>query len=126
MISITVRERPDRKHLQLAYTDPMTGAVRTKSAQTSDWKIAERAAAKWEDEIKQQHGLTDTNWQYFRRRYEDEHLATLRKNTAQTYGHALDKFESIVGMPRSLQLINSSVLSQFSAESITAPCSMVH
>lgn len=113
-IRVNVRRRPDRHALQLAWTDPLTGNVRTRSAGTSRWKEAERAAARLEAELAQHHGLTATSWDVFRTRFEDEHLATLRPSSRQIYGHALDAFERAIGRPRDLHSITSSVLSRYS------------
>lgn len=115
MIAVRVRERADREHLQLAYTDPLTGSTRTKSAGTSDWKAAERAAAAWENELRQSHGLTGITWDMFRTRFEDEHLATVKPSTAKQYRYSLDRFEKEIGCPRDIRGINASTLSKFSA-----------
>lgn len=111
-MKVTVRSRTDREHLQLAYTDPITGQIKTKSAGTSDWKKAEREAAKWESEISRGDGKS-TGWESFRDRFEGEYITTLRKSTRVEYISTLNKFESLIGSPRSMQSVNASVCSEF-------------
>jgi integrase len=111
---VRVRKRPDRRFLQLAFTDPLTGLVKTKSAGTSNWKAAERAAAKWELEISHGQG-TATNWEWFRVRFEDEYLTAKPYATSKEYLGTLNKFENIVGSVKSVNLITASVCSKFMA-----------
>lgn len=119
-IRVHVRERKDRRFLQLAYTDPLTGQVKTKSAGTDKWKEAERAAARWESELLQAHGLAPVGWEVFRQRFEDEHLAGLEKDSKRGYHAALNHFERIIGTPRDISNINASIISQFRMELRTA------
>ncbi len=114
--TVRVRHRPDREHLQLAFTDPLTGRTLTKSAGSSKPKDAERAAAVWELELSQRSGLTTTGWDIFRSRFEDEHLETVGQGTAKQYMYALDRFAQIIGRPRDINLINGSTMSQFAAQ----------
>ena len=115
-IRVTVRQRPDRDNLQLAYTDPITGRTRTRSANTINWKKAERAAANWESELQSFHGLASTSWEIMRRRFADEHLANLSKSSISNYMYALNKFEKLVGKPRDVNSINASVISNYAAK----------
>jgi len=114
-IRVNVRERSDRHHLQLAYTDPITGKIKTRSANTKDWDKAQRAAARWENELNNQQ-ITNLSWNVFRRRFEDEHLATLSRNTRSNYMYGMNKFEKLVGEPRDISLINASLISQYTAK----------
>lgn len=113
---VRVRERPDRQNLQLVYTDPMTGRSKTRSAGTSDWKAAERAAAKWEAELDSGGGFAATSWDVFRTRFEDEYLPEKRPSTRREYMTALNHFEAVIGSPRDVNAINASVVSRFRAE----------
>lgn len=112
MIQVHVRKKPNRP-LQLYYVDPLTGQDRTKSARTHDWKEAERAAAKWEQEIAAGYAQLDANWEHFRIRFEDEHLAGLAPATKSAYGTALNAFEKWAGKARTMNGITPSVLSRF-------------
>src|SRR5262245_46328860 len=81
-VSVTVVRFPDRKNLMLRYIDPVTGKQKHKSAETTNKRDAERAAAKWEAELLA--GVVDcrkVTWQRFRERYENEVLASLAENT---------------------------------------------
>lgn len=111
---VRVRKRPDREHLQLAYTDPLTGSVKTKSAGTSNPKEAERAAARWESELQAVAG-GDCRWEAFRMRFEDEHLSSKKKSTIRSYTSTLNIFEDHIGQVRSVESITASVCSQFAA-----------
>lgn len=115
MIRVHVRKRPDRPYFQLAYTCPITGRVKTKSAGTSDKKEAERAAAKWELEIQEGAGSGGCPWDIFRHRFEVEHLADAPPHTRTTYLNALNHFEREIGHVRDIGKIDASVISRFSA-----------
>ena len=115
MIRVTVRNRPDRKHLQLAYTDPLTGKIRTRSAKTSDPKQAERAAATWEAELAARVVGSRCSWDAFRTRFHDEYQLD-NANTMREYSGTLSKFEQLIGSVRDINLIDSSVCSRFQAE----------
>ena len=115
MIRVTVRKRPDRKHLQLAYTDPLTGSIRTRSAKTSDPKQAERAAATWESELSARVVGDRCSWDAFVTRFHDEYQLD-NANTRKEYAATLNKFETLIGAVRDINSIDSSVCSRFQAE----------
>jgi len=115
MIRVTVRKRPDRKHLQLAYTDPLTGSIRTRSAKTSDPKQAERAAATWESELSARVVGARCSWDAFVTRFHDEYQLD-NANTRKEYAATLNKFELLIGAVRDVNSIDSSVCSRFQAE----------
>lgn len=112
---VKVRKRPDRNHLQLYYTDHITGKIRTKSAGTADWDDAQRAAQRWEDEVLSLGNPAATSWEVFRVRYEDEHTANLSAGSQASITAALNHFESIIGKPRRIELIDTSTISRFSS-----------
>ena len=115
-MNVKVRQRPDRKFLQLAYTDPVTGSVKTKSAKTTDWKKAERAAATWEAEIAAGNGTGSVSWSDFRERFELEHIQNKSKNSQQNYKLSLDRFEELIGNPRDIKHINASLVSKYATK----------
>jgi hypothetical protein len=51
-IKVTVIRYPDRENLVLAYTCPVSGKRKTKSAGMANEKDAWKEAAKWEDELR--------------------------------------------------------------------------
>jgi len=119
MIRVQVRQKPGRA-LQLYYVDPLTGLDRTRSSNTHDWKEAERAAAKWEEEVAAGHAQANATWDQFRERFEDEHLPGLAPATRAAYGTALNAFEKWVGKARTMNGITVSVLSKFQAALLAA------
>jgi predicted transcriptional regulator len=74
---------PDRDNLVMMYRDPFTRRQVTKSAGTANQKAAEKAAAKWEDDL--QNGRykapSRVTWEEFRDKYESEVLSGLAPNT---------------------------------------------
>ncbi len=115
-IKVRVWNRPDRKNLQLIYIDPMSGRTVSKSAKTDNPKDAERAAFKWELELKKLNGILDSDWKNFRNRYEDEHLATISKSARNLAIYSLNRFEKHVGQPKNMRSITTSVISQFASK----------
>lgn len=116
MIKVRVRSRTDREHLQLVYTDPLTGNRRTKSAGTDNWTKAERAAAKWEVEVNSSTTVSNLSWDHFRVRFEDEYMAHKADSTQTAYASSLNHFEKIIGRVRRVSLIDASLISKFQAE----------
>jgi len=114
MIHVSVRAKPDREKLQLYYVDPLTGRDVTRSANTSVWKEAERAAAKWEAELEQQGASTPTalSWEQFRQYYEDTHLASKSPKTQVASCSSMNWLERAIGKPKLLQLIDSIVIAK--------------
>jgi integrase len=115
-IRVLVRKKPDRQTLQLYYVDPLTGLDRTKSAKTNNWKDAERAATNWETKLAERAVEEDPSWDKFRSRYEDEYLASKGARTQETGKGGLNNFERLMGHPRRLSAVTSSILSTFAAE----------
>jgi len=115
LISVRIRYKPDRANLELYYVDPLTGNERTKSARTRDRREAERAAAVWENQLRQGADLSGTSWDVFRKRFEREHLGSKAKSTKQTTCGSLNNFERLIGHPRRVQDVTTSLLSEFAA-----------
>lgn len=114
-IHVHVRAKPDRPNLQLYYVDPLTGQDRTRSTLTDDWDEAQRKAADWERQLQQSIVDSDACWDSFRERFEDEHLAALSAKSRKAYRTALNAFESVIGSPRFVAAVDTSVLSRFQA-----------
>lgn len=115
-IKVTVRRFPDRKALQLRWTDPVTGKARTQSAETSDKSEAEEKRADLEYQLN--HGLHSeplkVTWAAFRGAFEAEYLPNVRKNTRRCYADALDLFEEIAA-PKQLASLTARQASAFVA-----------
>lgn len=114
-IHVLIRSRPDRNNLQLYYVNPLTGKEKSRSAKTADRAKANRAAARWEEELASGLDPTKANWTDFRNRFEAEHLAQLAFRTRGGYSTALTHFENLVGKPMDLMAINASVVSRFAS-----------
>jgi integrase len=71
-IAVVVVKYPDRKNLMMRYTDPRSGKQVARSAGSNVRRQAERAAAKWEAELREgrYQKLVHISWQDFRERYE--------------------------------------------------------
>lgn len=115
-VRVLIREKPDRRNLQLYYVDPLTGKEETKSAKTNIRREAERAAARWEAELASGRQAADPSWDAFRQRFRDEHLSHLAAKSRSAYGTAMNAFERTIGSPRAISAISPGVLSQFAAE----------
>ena len=111
-IKVNVMQYPDRANLVLAYTDPVSGKRKTKSAGTSNEKDAWKAAAAWEEELRAgpQCPPSKVTWQAFRERYEQEHLASLAEKTRVHVSVALNHLEKYLN-PDRLCKVNASALS---------------
>lgn len=114
-IRVLIRSKPDRNNLQLYYVNPITGKEESRSARTADRSKANRAAARWEEELAAGHSPSKANWTDFRNRFEVEHLAQLAHRTRGGYSTALTHFENLIGKPKDLQAINASVVSRFAS-----------
>lgn len=115
-IRVRVRRKPDRQTLQLWYKCPMTGKQITRSADTDNFRAAERAASDWERELADHTTVDNPSWDAFRIRFEDEYLIGKPRNTQISYRSALNNWEKHVGSVRAMSLITPSVVSKFSAD----------
>lgn len=82
-IKVTVVRFSDRACLQLQWRDPNTGKKKTKSAETSNERAAERAAGELEKKLRAgtYRGACRTTWTDFWERYEEEYLSRLAPGT---------------------------------------------
>jgi integrase len=115
MIRVLVKKPGDRNNYQLYYTNPLTGLIETKSAKTSVKSEADRAAARWETELRDGVSPLKTGWSAFRTRFESEHLVALSMKSQRAYATAMNWFEELVGKPDDLSAITASIVSQFRA-----------
>lgn len=111
-IKVTVIRYADRENYLLAYTDPVSGKRKTKSAKTSVEKDAWKAAAAWEEELRAGPHCppSKVTWADFRKRYEAEHATSLSDRAQGSIRYALDCLERHLD-PDKLCKINASALS---------------
>ena len=116
-IQVQVVAYPDRKNLVLRFVDPNTGRQKTRSAKTTDLKIAERAAAVWEAELREgrYQSPSKITWAEFRERYENEVLPGLAKGTDEKVQSTFNLVERILA-PDRLRSVTSERISYFQAE----------
>ena len=116
-IQVQVVAYPDRKNLVLRFVDPNTGRQKTRSAKTTDLKIAERAAAVWEAELREGRYKSPSKitWAEFRERYENEVLPGLAEGTDEKVQSVFNLVERILS-PDRLRSITSDRISYFQAE----------
>ena len=105
---VTVVEFGDRARYQLQYRDPITRRKKTKSSgvlrdgSKQARRDAEKAAGKWEDELREgrYHVPSKITWADFRARYESEVLASLAETTDKKVGGVFDSIEQILNPQR--------------------------
>jgi integrase len=114
MIRVRIRSKGADRPLLLYFKDPISGREVSRSAGTSDRSEAERAAALWEQELRQHRGDHDDSWFYFRQRFAEEQLAMLSKAAKASYKTALNHFERIAKPTRASDA-TPSVLSIYQA-----------
>ncbi len=116
-IKVTVVKFGDRKLLQMQFVDPLTRKKKTRSTGTTVRRDAERAAAKWESELREgryAHAGKIT-WEDFRERYEREVLPGLAKTTGDKISCVFNSVEAILN-PARLRELTPERLSHFQAK----------
>ena len=102
-IIVKVVKYGDRKNLLLSYSDPRTGKRVTRSADTAVRREAERAAAKWEDELREGSYKKTSNcsWEAFRERYERQ---VHQEQAPKTLSKVISVFNAVeqIASPRRL------------------------
>jgi integrase len=116
-IKVLVVKYPDRRFLMMRYVDPVTGRHKARSTGTTTRREAERAAAKWEAELREgrYHAPSKLSWLEFRERYEGEKVSGLADNTAAAVTSAFNHLERVIG-PEKLLAVNTTTLSRFQAK----------
>ncbi|MDA7980053.1 MAG: hypothetical protein MPJ50_14900 [Pirellulales bacterium] len=87
-IKVKVTRHGKRKFLIMYYDDPITGKREQRSTKETTQRAAERAAAKWEAELREGRykPASKITWAEFRQRYEDEVLPSLAAKTDKICG----------------------------------------
>ena len=119
-IVVKVVEFGDRRHYQMQWRDPDTGRKKTKSTgvertgRAKDRKEAERAAAKFEAELREgrYHERSKVTWAVFRERYEDDVLSGLADKTDRRAQGIFNAVERIIN-PEKLRDLTTDRLSRY-------------
>ena len=115
-IKVTVVKFPDRTNLMLRYIDPVTSRQKHKSAKSHLKRDAERAAAKWEAELREgRYCGSRISWEDFRERYENEVLAGLAAATDAKACGVFNAIEEHVN-PKRLRDLSAERLSIFQSK----------
>jgi integrase len=103
----------------MRYTDPNTGKVFEKSTGARTITDAQKAAGKWEAELKEGRykSTSKVTWAEFRRRYEDQKLASLKDTSERKTCSAFNALERILPILKTgrLSLLTAERLSEFQA-----------
>lgn len=111
-IKVYVTSEGDRRQLRLYYRDPVTGKMVRRSAGTTRMAEAQRAAARWEEEVNaSRQNFGGICWDVFRAKFTDEHLGTKSASTQGNFRHAFNRFERDVGHTVDIREITGIVLS---------------
>lgn len=112
-IVVTVVDR-GRTYLYLRYIDPVDGKTREKSSGLSDWKAAERAAWKWQEELNSGGGVHVgvMKWEAFRLEFTTQYLSNWSDRYAQNVEGSLNVIQELMS-PDTLTRINDAWVSRF-------------
>ena len=101
-------------NLFMRYRDPVTGKQVARSTGTSKKRDAERAAAKWEAELREgrYQKSSRVTWEEFRDRYDRDVMSGLKPSTATTYDATFNVFERL-RRPTKLAEVTTSTLTAF-------------
>ncbi len=101
-IEVRVMKYGDRRAFIMYYIDPMTNKRHTRSTKTAVKKDADKAAAKWEAELREGRykPLANIGWAEFRERYEAEVVPTMAKSTANVISTAFNSIERVLNPQR--------------------------
>lgn len=115
-IKVGIVAYPDRKFLVMRYRDPLTGKHVARSTKTADRGDAEKAAGKWEAELREgryQVPLKMT-WEQFQERYEKEVLSGLSPRSQQQALIVFKKVKTILN-PIRVRDLTAERISHFQA-----------
>jgi len=115
-IKVSVIKFPDRKNFVMKYIDPTTGEQKYASAKTPIRREAERAAARWETELRAgRYCGSKILWEDFREKYEAEYLIKKSANTFAKVAGVFNALERIIN-PKYLRSMTTQLLSTFQAK----------
>lgn len=116
-IKVSVLQRPGQKSYYLQYRDPLTGRKVRKTAKATTRRGAERAAATWEKELREQGPRSGgrMKWCEFRDLYDSEALSSLADNTQKRADSVFNVLE-VVCNPQRIGDVTAELLSRYQAE----------
>lgn len=111
-IKVYVINQAGVANLRLMHRCPITKKKIYRTSGTTRVRDAERAAARWEEELNAtRERWAGGSWENFRKRFTDEHLAKKSEATRDNFRHALNRFERDNGIPADIMEVTGSVLS---------------
>lgn len=115
-IRVTVVKKSQRRHFQLRYRDSLTKQEMTRSAGTAIRREAERAAARWEQELQTSRHVNpdEVGWADFLDKYRTQHLQSLADNSEKRAMLTLDCFTELI-KPFRLSEVSAGHISRFQA-----------
>jgi integrase len=121
-VTVWVTRFHDRTNLMLQWIDPDTGARKSKSAQTSNARLAETKRSELEYELN--HGLhqeaSRMSWEKLRELFEAEYYPNCRPGTIAAFESVFDSVEEMC-KPTSLRTITERTISRFKAALLRRP-----
>ena len=116
-IEVKVSRWGEGRPLSLRWTDPISGKRKAKSAGTTDWGEAERAAGELEKRLRAGEAVTPNRitWQQFRERYRAEKLSGMPETSQMAYRVALDHVTRVMD-PERLANLTAQAMSRFIAK----------
>ena len=113
-ICVKVNSYGPGRPLSLVFFDPISGKKKAKSSGTTNWREAERLAGELEKELRtgRYSSPNKMTWADFRKRYEEEHLASLAQKTRVSARFHLNQLEKHLN-PDRLCKLSASALSTF-------------
>src|SRR3954452_14678462 len=97
-IKVHVCKYPDRDNLVMRYVDPFTGRQVQRSTGTKVRRDAEKAAGKWEAELREGRYKAQSRmtWEEFRDKYETEVLPSKANGTGDCKSTAFNHIEAMI------------------------------
>lgn len=116
-IKVKVHSYGEKRPLSLVYIDPISGKKKAKSAETRDWREAERKAGELQRELEAGRYAPPSKitWEQFRERYKAEHLASLKPKSVESATYALDAVKTHLD-PDRLVKVNAAALSKLQSK----------
>ncbi|MCX7429206.1 MAG: tyrosine-type recombinase/integrase [Planctomycetia bacterium] len=113
-IRVNVASYGTGRCLMMVYFDPVSGKKIARTSKTKDPTEAAKKAGVWQDELNtgRYHAPAKTTWAEFRRRYEEEKLASLAENTFDAATTALNHLERVLRLSK----LTAGTLSRFQAK----------
>lgn len=115
-VRVHVVKYRDRDNLVMRYRCPLTGKQVSRSTGTSQRRVAEKLAAKWEAELQEGRYSRSRRmaWEEFRDLWEDARIATLKPSSVRNYAATMNAFESLC-RPQRLFDLNTARVTAFAA-----------